>query len=117
MKLNKAAVTHAKQLIKAGKVVRDELGSWSGDALSAKDETAWLEKHDWAEYAAWHFGVDTKKSPETKGRFEFPMGDYSKLHRCAVIAIESRAAQNDHPQIAKAAKKLLKQIDKGKPAG
>src|SRR3954469_10159288 len=111
-KLNKAAVSHAKQLIKSGKVVRDERDDWSEDALPAKDETAWLKSHDWDEFGSWHLGVDKKKSPETKGRYEFPMGDYKKLHRCAVLAIESRAAQYDHPDIAKAAKKLLKQIDK-----
>ena len=112
VKLNKDAVRHAKQLIKAGKVVRDNRDAWSEDALPAKDETAWLEKHEWDEFAEWHLGYDPKKSAETKGRYEFPVGDYSKVHRCAVIAIESRAAQYDHPQIAKTAKKLLKQIDK-----
>ena len=38
-------------------------------------------------------------------------GDYSKVHRCAVISLESRAAQYDHADIAKAAKKLLELID------
>jgi hypothetical protein len=114
VKLNKQAVKHARQLIAAGKVVRDEPGSWSSDALSAAEETAWLDKHSWPEFASWHFGIDTKASPETKGRFSFPMGDYKKLHRCAVIAIESRAAQNGHRDIAKASKKLLNLIDKKK---
>jgi hypothetical protein len=113
VKLNKKAVTHAKQLIKAGKVVRDDRDAWSEDALPAKDETAWLKNHDWDEFAEWHLGVDTEKSDETKGRYEFPMGDYKKVHRCAIISMESRAAQYDHADIAKAAKKLLKQIDKG----
>lgn len=31
--------------------------------------------------------------------------------RCAVISLESRAAQNDHDEIAPAAKQLLDQID------
>lgn len=113
VKLNKQAVKHARQLIKAGKVVRDERDAWSEDALPAKDETAWLKKHSWDEYASWHLGVDSKASPETKGRFEFPMGDYKKVHRCAVISMESRAAQYGHKDIAKASKKLLTLIDKG----
>lgn len=112
VKLNKQAVKHARQLIKAGKVVRDEPGDWRGDQLAAKDETAWLEKHTWPEYASWHFGVDAKATPETKGRYSFPVGDYTKVHRCAVIAVESRAAQNGHKDIAKASKKLLQLIDK-----
>jgi hypothetical protein len=112
VKLNKQAVKHARQLIKSGRVVHDERDAWSEDALPAKDETAWLKKHSWDEYASWHLGLDTKATPDTKGRFEFPMGDYSKLHRCAVIAIESRAAQYKHRDIAKASKKLLTLIDK-----
>mgnify|MGYP000267009188 CR=1 FL=1 len=44
--------------IKAGKVVRDERDAWSEDALPAKEETAWLKKHDWDDYASWHLGVD-----------------------------------------------------------
>src|SRR4051794_16887085 len=50
VKLNKQAVKHARQLIKAGKVVRDERDAWSEDALAAKDETAWLKQHGWDEY-------------------------------------------------------------------
>jgi hypothetical protein len=112
VKLNKAGLKHARALIKAGKVVRDERDAWSEDALPAKDETAWLKKHSWGEYSEWHLGVDTKASPETKGRFEFPFGDYTKVHRCAVISMESRAAQYGHRDIAKASKKLLNLIDK-----
>ncbi|MEO8261008.1 MAG: hypothetical protein ABI566_00450 [Pseudolysinimonas sp.] len=112
VKLNKQAVTHARSLIKAGKVVRDEPGDWRGAQLAAKDETAWLKKHSWDDFASWNFGVDPKASPETKGRYSFPMGDYTKVHRSAVIAIESRAAQNGHRDIAKASKRLLILIDK-----
>ena len=112
VKLNKPALKHARQLIKAGKVVRDDRDAWSEDALAARDETEWLKKHSWGEYSEWHLGVDTKASPETKSRFEFPFGDYSKVHRCAVISMESRAAQYGHRDIAKASKKLLTMIDK-----
>ena len=34
-----------------------------------------------------------------------------RLHRCAVISLESRAAQTDHNEIARVAKRLLDQID------
>ena len=33
------------------------------------------------------------------------------MHRCAVISLESRAAQNDHDDIAREAKRLLDLID------
>ena len=51
------------------------------------------------------------KTGETKGRYEFPFGDFTKVHRCGVISLESRAAQYDHDEIAKAAKALLELID------
>jgi hypothetical protein len=105
-------VKHARSLIKSGKVVRDERDAWSEHQKAAKDETAWVKSHGWDEFAGWHLGVDRKVSDETKGRYSFPFGDYSKVHRCAVISLESRAAQHDHKDIAKAAKRLLTMIDK-----
>jgi hypothetical protein len=112
MKLNKQAVTHARKRIKAGKVVHDELGDWSGHQLAASAETAWVKSNGWNDYAKWHLGIDTDKNPETKSRFGFPFSDFRNVHRCGVIAAEARAAQNDHKDIAKAAKNLLKLIDK-----
>jgi hypothetical protein len=117
VKLNKQAVKHARDLIKAGKVVHDERDAWSEDALAAREETEWLKKHDWSDFASWHLGVDPKASAETKGRYSFPMGDYKKLHRCAVISMESRAAQHGHKDIAKASKKLLTLIDRAGSKG
>lgn len=111
VKLNEAGLRHARELVRDGKVVRDERDDWSEHALPAKKETAWREEHGWGEYSRWHLGIDTDESEETKARYSFPFGDYSKVHRCAVISLESRAAQHDHDDIAKAAKKLLELID------
>ena len=81
-------------------------------ALAAKDETAWLKKHSWPDFALVEFRRRPKGDARDEGALQFPMGDYTKLHRSAVIAIESRAAQNGHRDIAKASKKLLAYIDK-----
>ena len=112
IKLNDDALAHARSLVKAGKVVRDEPGDWRGDQPDADDENRLIDQRGWKDYADWHLGRDTDESAETKGRFSFPYGDFSKVHRCAVIAIESRAAQFDHDEIATAAKNLLALIDK-----
>lgn len=109
--LNSDALDKAESLIRAGRTVRDERDDWSEDAPSAADENAFIEKHGYAEYAKWHLGVDKSQAEETKGRYSFPFGDFSRLHRCAVISLESRAAQHDHDSIARAAKKLLDRID------
>ena len=117
IKLNKDALAHARKLVKAGKVVRDEPGDWSGDQPSADDGNRVIENRGWKDYSLWHLGRDTEESAETKGRFSFVYGDYTKVHRCGVIAVESRAAQFDHDEIAKAAKNLLALIDKDIKSG
>jgi hypothetical protein len=111
VKLNSAALTFARRLVKDGSVVHDKRDDWSEDAPSADDENAFIDANSLADYAKWHLGIDTDKSEGTKGRYSFPFGDFSKVHRCAVIAIESRAAQNDHDDIATASKNLLELID------
>lgn len=113
VKLNRKALDHARALVENGKVVRDERDDWSKDAPSADDENAFIDKRGWDEYALWHLGEDAEASEETKGRFSFPYGDFSEVHRCAVISLESRAAQNDHDDIARSTKKLFEQIDEG----
>lgn len=112
VKLNKKALDHAKKLIKGGKAVHDERDDWSEHAPSTQDENAFIEKHGFADYSVWHLGVDEDKSEETKGRYSFPYGDFTRTHRCAVISGESRAAQNDHEDIKKATQELLSLLDK-----
>jgi len=111
-KLNQSALRHARSLVSDGTVVLGERDGWAKEEPTAEQENAFIEKHGWAAYADWHLGVDETKSEETKGRFSFPYGDFTKVYRGAVITIESRAAQYDHDDIAAAAKKLLELIDK-----
>ncbi len=111
VKLNATALTYARSLVKNGRVVRDERDDWSEHAPSAGDENSFIDEHSLADFARWHLGVDSDKSEGTKGRYSFPFGDFSRVHRCAVISLESRAAQNDHDDIATASRNLLTLID------
>jgi hypothetical protein len=43
-----------------------------------------------------------KAAPEAKAHYKFPYGDFEKVHRCAILAAESRAGQYDYADIAKA---------------
>ena len=113
VKLNRKALSHARRLVEDGKVVRDSRDAWSEDAPSTDDQNAFIDKHGYETYSEWFLGIDDEKDEETKGRYSFPFGDFSKVHRCAVISLESRASQNDHDDIAKATKNLLELIDKG----
>ena len=112
IKLNKPAVELARKLVREGKVVKDERDAWSEHAPSSDQENTFVEKNGWTDYSHWHLGIDDEESADTKGKYSFPFGDFTKVHRCGVISLESRAAQFDHDEIAKAAKSLLELIDK-----
>lgn len=111
VKLSSKALRHARKLIKDGKVERDVRDDWSEHAPSADDENAFIDKHGFGDFALWHLGHNDEKSDDTKGSVSFPFGDFKKIHRCAVISLESRAAQHGHDDIRDAAKKLLDLID------
>jgi hypothetical protein len=111
VKLNDKALAHARKLVKNGSVVHDERDDWSEHAPSTGDENSFIDKHGIDEFALWNLGVDTDQAADTKGRYSFPYGDFQDVHRCAVISLESRAAQNDHDDIATASKNLLGLID------
>jgi hypothetical protein len=113
--LNRDALALAKRLIEEGRVERDERDDWSEHAPDADTENRFIDRNDYGLYAEWHLGQDRSESDETKQRYSFPFGDFRKVHRCAVISLESRAAQHDHDEIARAAKQLLELIDE--PAG
>lgn len=111
IELNKPALEQARRLVRDGEVVKDERDDWSEAAPSASEENAFIEKNGWTEYSHWHLGIDREQSDETKGRYSFPYGDFEKVRRGGVISAESRAAQNDHEDIAEATKKLKELID------
>jgi hypothetical protein len=111
VRLNRKALTHARKLIQEGKVQRDVRDDWSEHAPSAKQENSFIDKHGFGSFADWHLGRDDDKSEGTKGSVSFPFGDFSKVHRCAVISLESRAAQHGHDDIRDAARKLLDLMD------
>jgi hypothetical protein len=56
-------------------------------------------------------GVDTDENEDTKGRYRLPYGDFVKIHRCGVLAAESRAGQYKHKDIELAAEHLYGVID------
>ena len=109
--LNKKAYDYAKKLISENKVVHDDRDEWSEAAPTAARENTFIKNNGYAEYSKWHLGIDADKPDDTKGHYSFPFGDFTKVRRGGVISLESRAAQNDHDDIAKAAKDLLDRID------
>jgi hypothetical protein len=111
VKLNKSGFDFAKELVNAGRVVVDERDDWSEHQPLAEAENEFIRQHGWGEYGKWHLGIDDQEEEETKGRYKFPYGDFKNVHRCGVLAAESRAGQYKYHDIENAAAHLHGMID------
>jgi hypothetical protein len=111
VKLNEKAFEHAKDLIKAGRYVLDNRDDWSEHQPTADQENRFIEAHGFAEYARWYLGVDDEEPEDTKGRYRFPYGDFEKVHRCGLLAAESRAGQRKYYDIELAVAHLHGMLD------
>jgi hypothetical protein len=110
IKLNDDAAAFATQLIKEGRSARDGKGAWSEHKPSAQEENEFIRVHGFGEYAKWHLGIDYDFAGNTKRRYKFPFGDFKNLHRCALLAVKSRARQYGYTAIENAAAKLERAI-------
>jgi hypothetical protein len=111
VKLNNRAFEHATKLIEQGNFVFDERDMWSEHQPSAQDENEYIKKHGFGEYGKWYLGIDTEEDEDTKERYKFPYSDFEKVHRCGVLAAESRAGQYKYYDIENAAAHLHGMID------
>jgi hypothetical protein len=107
--VNQAAVAHATELIRARRYVLNS--DWGRVQPGADVQNAFLAKHDWDEYAAWHLGLTKGANDETKARYAFVYGDFRRLHRMGIIACLYRAAEWRHKEIELAAHDLLQRLD------
>ena len=112
MKVNQQAVDHAKHLIRENQYVLDS--DWSEAQPSPDEENAQLDRHGWSGYGEWFLAIDTDANEETKGHYNFPYGDFRRVHRDGLIAAKQRAAQNDYGDIEEAADELLSLLDETK---
>ena len=74
-------------------------------------ENAYLESHDWDDYAQWHLGLTHGASDGTKARYAFVYGDFRRIHRSGLIACVYRASQWRHKAVELAAHDLLQYLD------
>ena len=107
--VNPAGVEHARQLISSRQYVLDS--DWGDVQPRAAAENAYLERHSWEEYAAWHLGLTDGAAGETKARYAFVYGDLRRLHRTGLIACVYRASEWRHKAIEIAAHDLLQELD------
>ena len=107
--VNKAAVAFVRELIDKKRYVLDS--DWGEVQPSADDQNAYLDKHSWEEYAAWHLALTDGATDETKARYAFVYGDFRRLHRMGLIACMYRAAEWRHKDVELAAHDLLQRLD------
>jgi hypothetical protein len=96
---NDRAFENAQDLIAGGQYVLDDRDAWSEHQPSTQQENDFIAQHGISEYARWHLGIDDDEDEDNKGRYKFPYGDFEKVHRCALLAAESRAGQRKYYDI------------------
>jgi hypothetical protein len=111
VKLNDRSYEYAKRRVKSHKIVLDERDAWSEHQPTTAQENKFIQDHGIREYERWHLGIDESEPEETKGRYKFPYGDFAKVHRCAVLAAESRAGQYKYVDVEMAAAHLHGMLD------
>jgi len=112
VKLNGRAYEHAKRLIEEGKFIDDERDAWSDHHPSTQIENEFVEKNGFVEYGKWFLGVNGEYGEDRKRQYELPYGDFENVHRCGILAAQSRAGQDRYFDIEEAAADLLAVIDK-----
>lgn len=108
--VNEPGVEQARRLIDARQYVLDS--EWGDVQPRAADENAFLERHSWDGYAAWHLGLTEGATDHTKARYAFIYGDLRRVHRSALIACVYRAAEWRHKAVELAAHDLLQHLDR-----
>ena len=107
--VNPAAVAHARRLIDGRQYVLES--DWGQAQPRAEDENAYLERHSWDDYGAWHLGLTEGANDGTKARHAFVYGDLRRVHRSALIACVYRASEWRHKAVELAAHDLLQRLD------
>lgn len=109
-KLNKAAYDLAKQMIEHGFELEHDENNWAEVKPTPEEVTRYLEAHDIEEYGAWFLGVDPQADSESTAKYAYPFGDFSVVHKSALLEAEKKATMNKDLEIAQAAKRLLQLI-------
>ena len=108
--VNPDAVAHCRELIEKKQYVLDS--DWGRVQPGADAQNAFLERHSWEEYAAWHLGLTQGATDGTKARYAFVYGDLRRVHRTALIACVYRASEWRHKEVELAAHDLLQLLDR-----
>jgi hypothetical protein len=106
LELNEDAFAFAVQLVKQGHFIADGKGAWSVHRPPTNEQNEFIRVHGFSEYAKWHLAIDGRYPENTKRRYKFPYGDFKNVHRCGVLAVQSRAGEYGYSGIENAAAQL-----------
>jgi hypothetical protein len=107
--VNPRAVARAQQLIDSRQYVLKS--DWGTVQPGPREQDAFLKSHSWEQYAEWHLGLTDGARDQTKARYAFVYGDFRRIHRMGIIAVQYRAAEWRHKDIELAAHELLQRLD------
>jgi hypothetical protein len=99
IELHRAAYEHTKRLIREGRFVLDERDAWSEHQPGSQAENRYLNEHGAQEVRAPVPASRRQALTRPKAHDRFPYRDFSDVHHCGVLSVESRAGQYRHPQI------------------
>ena len=116
VKLSDSAYEYARGLVVQGRFVADERDAWSEHQPSTAAENQFIQQRGFGEYGKWHLGIDDAEPGDRKAHYKFPYGDFQDVHRCGVLAAESRAGQRKYFDIESAAAHLHGMIDEARVA-
>jgi hypothetical protein len=109
--LHSSAYEYAQKLIRNRRCVLDQRSDWTDHKPPRSGEKKFIEEYGLAEFGKWHLGEDDEEAEGSKRRYKFPYGDFKSVHRCAILAAESRAGQYKYTDIELAAAHLLGMLD------
>jgi len=110
IKLNKAAYDHAISIIKNGLEVEHDTNNWAEVQATSDEKIRYLNNHGLEQYGTWFLGIDTDADPKSKDKYTYPFGDFSVLHKSALLAAVKSAEKNNDAEIKKTAEQLLAMI-------
>lgn len=110
IKLNNAAYDHAVSIIKKGLEVEHDTNNWTEVQATPDEQVRYLKNHGLEKYGTWFLGIDTDADPKSKDKYVYPFGDFSVLHKSALLVAVKQAEKDQDEEIKKAASQLLAMI-------
>jgi hypothetical protein len=109
LKLNYRARTHAEKLIEAGEC--EHHSNWNEVKPTQNDTVRFLNTHTLEEYGEWFLAINTNADKESKEYYTMPLGDFSEVHKSALLEAHKIAREEKAQDIEEVIKKLIEMID------